>query len=53
MISSQDGTEDRRPRAALRLWRVGCSPTASPWAAAAAAGAESPPAEGAGVSWRA
>ena len=32
MISSQDGTEDRRPRAAFRLWRVACSPAASAWA---------------------
>ena len=29
MISSQDGTEDRRPRAAFRPWRAVCSPTAS------------------------
>ena len=25
MISSQDGTEDRLPRAALRPWRAACS----------------------------
>lgn len=29
MISSQDGTEDRLPRAALRPWRVACSPAGS------------------------
>ena len=34
MISSQDGTEDRRPRAALRLWRAVCSAPASACAAA-------------------
>jgi hypothetical protein len=34
MISSQDGTEDRRPRAALRLWRPVCSAPASACAAA-------------------
>jgi len=44
MISSQDGTEDRRPRAAFRPARPGCSPAGSagapwtPWTAAAAAG---------------
>ena len=46
MISSQDGTEDRLPRAALRPWRVACSPAGS----AGAAGAEG--AEGAeGAAW--
>ena len=35
MISSHEGTEDRRPRAVFRLWRVACSPAASAWAAAA------------------
>jgi DNA-binding winged helix-turn-helix (wHTH) protein len=34
MISSQDGTEDRRPRAALRFWRPVCSAPASACAAA-------------------
>ena len=29
MISSQDGTEDRLPRAALRPWRAACSLTGS------------------------
>ena len=76
MISSQEGTEDRRPRAVFRLWRVACSPVASAGAgaadwtgsaggaggtagtagvAAAAGGtvAESPPADGDGVRWRA
>ena len=38
MISSQDGTEDRRPRAAFRPWRVVCSPTASAWAGATVVG---------------
>ena len=34
MISSQDGTEDRRPRAALRFWRPVCSAPASACSAA-------------------
>src|SRR5438034_8134379 len=33
MISSQDGTEDRLPRAAFRPWRAVCSPAGSGWAA--------------------
>ena len=36
MISSQDGTEDRLPRAALRPWRAAWSPAGSAGAAAAA-----------------
>ena len=36
MISSQDGTEDRLPRAALRLWRVACSAVGSAGAEAVA-----------------
>ena len=34
MISSQDGTDDRRPRAALRPWRPFCSAAGSPGATA-------------------
>lgn len=44
MISSQDGTEDRLPRAALRPWRVACSPAGS----AGAEGAEGAAWAGAG-----
>ena len=35
MISSQDGTEDRLPRAAFRPWRAVCSLAASGWVAGA------------------
>jgi hypothetical protein len=33
MISSQEGTEERLPRAAFLLWRPACSPPASVGAA--------------------
>jgi hypothetical protein len=39
MISSQEGTEERLPRAAFLLWRPACSPTGSVGAAGAATGA--------------
>ena len=39
MISSQDGTEERRPRAFLRPGRPGCSPVASAFAPRAGADA--------------
>ena len=39
MISSQDGTEDRRPRAALRPGRAACSPTGCATDGTSAAGA--------------
>jgi hypothetical protein len=35
MISSQEGTEERLPRAAFLLWRPACSPTDSVGAAGA------------------
>ena len=64
MISSQDGTEDRLPRAAVRPWRAVCSLAASGWVAGAGSmggacgaagvtGAEFPPADGCGACWRA
>ena len=37
MISSQDGTEDRRPRTALRPWRPFCSAAGSACATASSA----------------
>ena len=47
MISSQDGTEERRPRAALRPWRPFCSAAGSPGATASACVAASPGVTGA------
>ena len=52
MISSHDGTEDRLPRAALRLWRAACSlagsadPEGAEGASLAGGGGEATGAEG-------